>query len=255
MPTMKRQATFKQISRLLMDSWISSPDGLADPEGLYSPFLRLLRPNMVLAVTDTRSEKPEEFHLDFIKGYDHPTGFASLHLLQRRGSFSDFPDQHYLQGIVIPAYADAAERQRPAMGRIVTRILDMHVAYDRIILPQKNSAGRSSWCIGLLDVRFLLPTGPQTASLDDADLAILQLLAEGASTREVATAANLSARTIEHRIERLKSRFRARNITQLVTLAISAGIAGIVRQDSWSASFPFSGSSTENIEFHHIGSP
>lgn len=155
-----------------------------------------------------------------------------MSLLQRPGSFADFPDQPYLQAIVVPAYADSVERQRPVMGGIVTRILDMHVAYDRIILPQKNSAGRSSWCIGLLDIRFLLPTGPRAEGLDDADLAIPQLLAEGASTREVATAANLSARTIEHSIERLKSRFRARNITQLVVLAISAGISGTHRQNS-----------------------
>jgi len=229
---MKRSATFKQISRLLMDSWISSPDELGDPEGLYGPFHGMLRPNMVLLVVDTRSRNPEEFHVDLVKGYGVPTGLADMSLLLRPGSFADFPDQHYLQGIVVPAYTDAAERQRPAMARIVTRVLGMHVAYDRIILPQKNSAGRSSWCIGLLDIRFLLPTGPRTDGLDDADLAILQLLAEGASTREVATAANLSARTIEHRIERLKSRFQARNITQLVVLAISAVIAGSDKQDS-----------------------
>ncbi len=224
---MKRPATFKQISRLLMDSWISSPDGLADPKRIHGPLNGILRANMVLLVVDTRSGKPEEFHLDFIKGYDLPTGFASLHLLQRPSSFSDFPDQHYLQGIVIPAYTNAAERQRPAMGRIVTRTLDMHVAYDRIILPQKNSAGRSSWCISLLDIRFLLPMGPRAAGLDDADLGIVQLLVEGASTREIADVMSLSARTIEHRIERLKSAFGARNIAHLVGLSISAGISGI----------------------------
>lgn len=227
---MKRPATFKQITRLLMDSWISSPDGLADPKGIHGPFHGMLRANMVLLVVDTRSGKPEEFHLDFIKGYDLPTGFASLHLLQRPSSFSDFPDQHYLQGIVIPAYTNAAERQRPAMRRIVTRTFDMHVAYDRIILPQKNSAGRSSWCIGLLDIRFLLPAGPRADGLDDADLGIVQLLVEGASTREIADVMSLSARTIEHRIERLKSAFGARNIAHLVGLSISAGIPGIGKQ-------------------------
>ncbi|KAI1694567.1 bacterial regulatory protein, luxR family domain-containing protein [Ditylenchus destructor] len=172
----------------------------------------MLRANMVLLVVDTRSGKPEEFHLDFIKGYDLPTGFASLHLLQRPSSFSDFPDQHYLQGIVIPTYANAAERQRPAMGRI------------------KNSAGRSSGCIGLLDIRFLLPAGPRADGLNDADLGIVQLLVEGASTREIADVMSLSARTIEHRIERLKSAFGARNIAHLVGLSISAGIPGIGKQ-------------------------
>ncbi|MGK9041372.1 helix-turn-helix transcriptional regulator [Rhizobium sp. SA279] len=228
---MKRPATFKQISRLLMDSWISSPDGLVDPKGIHSPLHGMLRANMVLLVVDTRSENPEEFHLDFVKDYALPTGLTDMSLLQRPGLFADFPDQHHLQRIVVPAYADAVERQRPVMGRIVTRTLDMHVAYDRIILPQKNSAGRSSWCIGLLDIRFLLPMGSQTDGLDDPDLGIVQLLVEGASTREIADVMSLSARTIEHRIERLKSAFGARNIAHLVGLSISAGISGIGKRD------------------------
>lgn len=224
---MKRPATFKQISRLLMDSWISSPAGLTDPKGIYGPFNGKLRANMVLLVVDTRSENPEEFHLDFVKDYTLPTGLTDMSLLQRPRSFIDFPDQHYLQRIVVPAYADAVGRQRPVIGGIVTNILDMHVAYDRIILPQKNSAGRSSWCIGLIDVRFLLPMGPRVDGLDDADLSIIQMLVEGASTREIADVMSLSARTIEHRIERLKSAFGARNIAHLVGLSISAGISGI----------------------------
>lgn len=113
----------------------------------------------------------------------------------------------------------------------MTNILDMHVAYGRIILPQKNSAGRSSWCISLIDVRFLLPMGPRVDGLDDTDLGIVQLLAEGASTREIADIMSLSARTIEHRIERLKSAFGARNIAHLVGLSISAGISGIGKRD------------------------
>lgn len=222
---MKRHATFEQISRLLMDSWISSPEGLVNPESLYSPFLGMLRANMILLVFDTRPSNPEEFQLNFVKCYDLPTGTARLPFPQRTGSVVDFPDQRYLHGVLIPEYANAAERQRPVMGNVVSRILDMHAAYDQIILPQKNPAGRSDWCIGLLGIRLMLPTGPRTDGLDDADLAVLQLLTQGASIREIAATANLSARTIEHRIERLKSKFQARNITKLVVLAISAGIA------------------------------
>ncbi|MBO9654451.1 MAG: helix-turn-helix transcriptional regulator [Agrobacterium tumefaciens] len=182
---------------------------------------------MVLLLIDTRSKNPEEFHLDFVKDYTLPTGLTDMSLLQRPRSFIDFPDQDYLQRIVVPAYADAVGRQRPVIGGIVTNILDMHVAYDRIILPQKNSAGRSSWCIGLIDVRFLLPMRPRVDGLDDADLGIIQMLVEGASTREIADVMSLSARTIEHRIERLKSSFGSRNIAHLVGLSISAGISGI----------------------------
>nr|WP_281026225.1 LuxR C-terminal-related transcriptional regulator [Rhizobium sp. BK376] len=44
------------------------------------------------------------------------------------------------------------------------------------------------------------------------DFGILQLLAEGAPTREIADRLNLSSRTIEHRIESLKSAVFRRGI-------------------------------------------
>lgn len=62
---MKRPATFKQNSRLFMDSWISSPDGLADPESHYGHVRGMLRPNMILLVINTRGETrriPSGFH-------------------------------------------------------------------------------------------------------------------------------------------------------------------------------------------------
>ncbi|WP_313194096.1 helix-turn-helix transcriptional regulator [Shinella zoogloeoides] len=229
---MKPQATFKQISRMLMDSWISSPDGLDAPESIYRPVRGILRPNMVLLMVDTRSGNPRDFRIDFVQSYGLPSGFADIRLLQRPRSFANFPDQKFLHEVVAPAYVAAVERQRPAMRHILTRVLSMYAAYDRIILPQRNSTGRSAWCIGLIDMHFLLPAGSRGNGLDDADLGILQLLAEGTSTREIADAMSLSPRTIEHRIERLKSAFGAKNISHLVALSISAGISGICMRDN-----------------------
>lgn len=228
---MKRPATFKQISRRLMDSWISSPDGLAGPEDIYGSTRAMLRPNMVLLVVDTSPREPRDFRIDFIQGYVLPSGLAEIALLQRSHSFADFPDQGYLHEAVAPAYVAAVERQRPSLRHILARILDINVGYERIILPQKNSSGRSKWCIGLLDVHFLLPIGQRAERMDDAALGILQLLAEGALTREIADAMSMSPRTVEHRIDRLKSAFGARNIAHLVALSISSGIAGVVRRD------------------------
>lgn len=214
-----------------MDSWISSPDGLDDPESVYRPVRGMLRPNMVLLVVDTGSGNPQDFRIDFIQKYSLPSSFLGIELLQQSRSFADFPDQRYLYEVVTPAYVAAIERQRPAMKHILTRILDRHAAYDRIILPQRNSTGRSAWCIGLIGTHFLLPAESQGDGLDDADLAILQLLAEGASTREIADVMSLSPRTIEHRVERLKSAFGARNIAHLVGLSISAGMSGSGRRN------------------------
>lgn len=225
MPTMKRSATFKQISRLLIDSWISSPHGLGAPEDIYGSIRTMLRPNMILLVVDTSSMEPRDYRIDFIHDYGLPSGLASIGMLQRSCSFADFPDQKFLHEVVAPGYVNAVERQRPSMRNILARILDINVGYERIILPQKNSSGWSKWCIGLLDVHFLLPTGTRTEGMDDADLGTLQLLAEGASTREIADAMRLSPRTIEHRIEKLKAAFGAKNIPHLVALSISASIA------------------------------
>ncbi len=229
---MRPQATFKQISRLLMDSWISSPDGLRNPKDIYVSILGMLRPSMILLVVDTSSGNTRDFRIDFIQNYGLPSGFADISLLQQPQSFADFPDQKYLHEIMVPAYVAAIERQRPSMGHILARILGMHAASTRIVLPQKNSSGRSAWCISLVDVHFLLQTGTRAEGMDDADLGILQLLTEGASTKEIAEAMHLSPRTVEHRIERLKSAFGARNIAHLVALSISASIAGIGKQDS-----------------------
>ncbi|WFU00676.1 LuxR C-terminal-related transcriptional regulator [Rhizobium sp. CB3171] len=228
---MRPRATFKQISRSLMDSWISSPDGLGNPEDIYGPFCKLARPNMVLLVVDVRATNPLDFGIDVIQGYRLPTGLADIGTLQRSRSFADVPDTKYLNETVIPAYVGAVQRQRPTMGRVATRVLDTVIGYDQIILPQKNSSGRSEWCIGLLDIHFLLPAASKDGSLDDVDLTILQLLAEGSSTKEIASASNLSHRTIEHRIDILKSRFQARNIAHLAVLSVSAGLGGIVAKD------------------------
>ncbi|ANK92734.1 response regulator protein [Rhizobium sp. N6212] len=228
---MKPRATFKQISRLLMDSWISGPDGLGSPEDIYAAVLGMLRPSMILLVVDTGSRSTPDFRIDIIKNYSLPSGFADIGLLEQSQSFADFPDQKYLHEIMAPAYITAVERQRPSIGNVVARILGMHAAYQRIVLPQKNSLGWSTWCIGLVDVHFLLPAGSRAEGTDDVDLGIVQLLGEGASIREIAEAVSLSPRTVEHRIERLKSAFGARNIAHLLAMWISAGIAGVGKRD------------------------
>ncbi|RFB90731.1 hypothetical protein B5K08_17470 [Rhizobium leguminosarum bv. trifolii] len=228
---MRPQATFKQISRSLMDSWISSPDGLAAPEDIYGHVCQLIRPNMVLVVVDVRPTDPLDFGIDVVQGYRLPTGLADIGTLRRSRSFADVPDTKYLHETVIPVYVGAVQRRRPTMGRVATRVLDTVIAYDQIILPQKNSSERSEWCIGLLDIHFLLPAGTKDGSLDDVDLTILQLLAEGSSTKEIASASNLSYRTIEHRIDNLKSRFGAKNIAHLAVLSIAAGLGGMASKD------------------------
>lgn len=221
---MKGRASFKLISRLMTDAWIYSPGGHREAAGIYARILDMLRPNMVLAVVDTRANDPDDFALEVIHRYAVPTGTSAIRSFQDSRTFSEFPDQRHLLTVVIPAYVKAIENQRPLTDRIAASILDTVTIYDRLILPHRNATARSEWCLVLIDVKFVLPDAPRTP-VTDVDLGILQLLAEGATIKEIAEASFRSDRTIHHRVERLKARFGARNLAHLVGLSISAGIA------------------------------
>ncbi|WP_320197078.1 LuxR C-terminal-related transcriptional regulator [Agrobacterium rosae] len=221
---MKNHASFKLIARMMTDAWIYSPDGNRDAAGIYARILEMLRPNMILAVVDTRANNPDDFALHVVSGYELPTAMSAMRHLQVSRSLLEFPDQQHLRSIMIPAYVKAIENRRPLTDRIAASILDMVTIYDRLILPQRNPACRSEWCLVLIDVKFLLPPAPKQP-LADVDLGILQLLAEGATIKEIAEVSYRSDRTIHHRVERLKARFGARNLAHLVGLSVSAGIA------------------------------
>lgn len=65
--------------------------------------------------------------------------------------------------------------------------------------------------------------------LSDREIETISHLAAGYGAKEVARALNISPRTVEHRIEALKRRFGARNVTHLVAITLVAG---------WIHSFP-----------------
>lgn len=221
---MKGRASFKLVSRLMTDAWIYSPDGHREAAGIYARILEMLRPNMILAIVDTRANNPDDFALDVIHRYAVPTVTSAIRSFQDSRTLSEFPDQKHVRRIMIPAYVKAIESRRPLSDRIMASILDTVTIYDRLILPQRNPTRPSEWCLVLIDVKFVLPDAPSTP-VADVDLGILQLLAEGATIKEIAEASFRSDRTIHHRIERLKARFGARNLAHLVGLSISAGIA------------------------------
>nr|WP_246733118.1 LuxR C-terminal-related transcriptional regulator [Rhizobium ruizarguesonis] len=93
-------------------------------------------------------------------------------------------------------------------------------ALEYLLLPQKGGG----WCIAVIDFQLLLPIPRTRADVDDVDRAILRLLYEGFSGKEIGQQVDLSHRTIEHRIERLKQGFGARSIAQLVALSIAGGL-------------------------------
>lgn len=95
---------------------------------------------------------------------------------------------------------------------------------DRIILPSRHADRHGAWCVSLVRIRCLLPVTKPTREPDVAELAILQLLQEGYTASDIGVRIGLSARTVEHKLEKLKVAFGARSVAHLATLSIASAI-------------------------------
>jgi DNA-binding NarL/FixJ family response regulator len=69
-----------------------------------------------------------------------------------------------------------------------------------------------------------MPPG-QDAKTDKTDDNAIQLLIEGHTAKEIAQVLNLSPQTIEHRIDKLKDRFDARNLVHSVANLVETQVA------------------------------
>jgi DNA-binding CsgD family transcriptional regulator len=219
---MRFSGVFHDCVADLLGAWRSGClDGEVDPDELVRLVRPRLRYNMILARTDTSSENPMDFHVTFLHRFSIPSMIIGMKDVQADQRFSDFRDQEYLHSSVIPAYRKVVESSEPLVDQVSTRLLGFRILYDRIILPEVRRDGRCGWCLSLTETRFALPIPPQDPDLDIEDVRVLQLLREGDSAKEIAEKSGHSPRTIEGRIERLKRRFGARNVTHLIALSIS----------------------------------
>lgn len=62
------------------------------------------------------------------------------------------------------------------------------------------------------------------ANLTNREQDVLQALLRGLSAKEIAYELEVAPRTVEAYIERIKIKMRARNKTQLIVLAVTAGM-------------------------------
>jgi DNA-binding CsgD family transcriptional regulator len=220
---MKKPIPFSTISREILDSWLqTSPDRPVRSEAVYRTIVDRLSFRMRLSVMQTCSSDPMDWHLRTI----HHLGFRSR-LIDLQSRFDDstlgaFADRDYVNLTVVPRYSEILMSQKPVMEPVRTRVFGVVVGYDRLLLPQKNRT-RPEWILSLVYGRYLCATPPGCAEIDMIDEQILQMLSEGSGAREVAEKTELSQRTIEHRIEKLKARFGSRNIVQLVVTVMMAG--------------------------------
>jgi DNA-binding CsgD family transcriptional regulator len=107
------------------------------------------------------------------------------------------------------------------MELVKTRVLGVNLGYERLILPQKTTARRPSWLLTVSNGRFMFNPPQQQARMDATDEAVIQLLTEGATAKEIAADLGISHRTVEHRLERMKERYGAKNTVHLAAMLVA----------------------------------
>ncbi|AVA21968.1 response regulator domain-containing protein [Rhizobium sp. NXC24] len=178
---------------------------------------------MALSVVTTAADDPYDWRFRRVRDF----GFRSPQLDRMKQQFPDAAlrdlDRRFIDDAIIAAYSRALEAKRPAIDLVRTKLLGVRIGYERLILPQKCDA-KPRWCVSLVEGRFFI-SPMQEAKTDITDDNIIQLLIEGQATKEIAELLHLSPRTIEHRIDRLKNRFEARNLVHLVAKLVATQVS------------------------------
>lgn len=218
---MPKETPFSAVTRKMIDAWLqtdtSSPVG---PATVYRDVLDLLSIKMRLTVFSINGDDPLRWHMKAIRHSGFTSRILDINRIFADGHIGDFKDQSYMRGAVIPRLRQVLDSQQPSIELVKTRLFGVHVGYDRLLLPQR-SAGRPEWIISSSYAQFLLSAPKRQETLDGADEAIVQLLIEGATAKEIAVFLDISHRTVEHRLERMKDRFGARNTVHLVAMLIA----------------------------------
>lgn len=219
----------------MIDSWIqTTPERPAEAEEVYNDALDLLSIKMRLTVFRIVGDDPKRWFMKTVRHSGFSSRILNINKIFTDSHIGEFKDQSYMESAVIPRLLQVLNTQQPCIELVKTRLFGVNLGYDRILLPQRNLGG-SDWIISSSFARFLLSPPQHREQLDVADEAIVQLLIEGASAKELAVTLGLSHRTVEHRLERMKQRYGARNVVHLVAMLIATHLDRPSYNDSSSA--------------------
>ncbi|WP_052183097.1 AsnC family protein [Rhizobium sp. YS-1r] len=197
----------------MTDTWLENVGKAVTADAICRSVHGMLGINMALIVVDMQAKTPLDWRLDFIHKYGIPTSLADSVKLQQVQSLRDFPGAASITQVLAEACKKMIADGRPSVRKIDQRVWRIRIIGDCIVLP--DPAG--SWCVVLVEVHSLSAVG-HDARHDDIDLAIIQLSREGLSAREIGKLIELSPRTIEHRIEKMKARAGVKGIVPLLIM-------------------------------------
>ncbi len=216
---MTSKSTFNTISQALIDNWLDATAPLADVRAICGSLSDRMTFKMSLNVVDTRSDDPLDWHFRCLKAYGINSRMLNLKKMFPEGPLRDLPDRAYTLDAIIPHYSRAIALRKPLIDLVQAKLAGINVGYDRLLIPQKT-ATRPEWCLSFTEGRFMFHA-PVDAKLDMVDEGIIQLLMEGETAKEIAVVLALSQRTIEHRIDKMKNRYEAKNVVHLTAKLFS----------------------------------
>jgi len=205
--TMRKTSSFGDLAQQLIDVWISQ-EHAKDPASLYSPIRPQLAANMVLAVVEKAGDPESAIGVRFVDRYKVPTSLSELRF--PLGEELEI-DVHPLS----PPIANTFATRRPTLFSDSVTIGNLSFDIDLVVVPKRKAAKTRDWCLVFMAIKSILRRPETSKDLDDIDLSILQLLREGFLSREIGERLRKSPRTVEHRLERLKSLLGARTLHDL----------------------------------------
>ncbi|TCQ07669.1 regulatory LuxR family protein [Rhizobium sp. PP-F2F-G36] len=218
---MAKEKPFSAVTRKMIDAWLQTEAGQpVAPDIVYRDILDMLSMKMRLTVFSIGGDDPLHWQMTAIRHSGFTSRILNINKIFADCRIGEFKDQTYMREAVIPRLQQVLETQQPSMELVKTRLFGVNLGYDRILIPQRN-VGRPEWIISSSYAQFLLSPPQRQETLDVADEAIVQLLIEGATAKEIAVTLDVSHRTVEHRLERMKERYGARNTVHLVAMLIA----------------------------------
>ncbi|MDR6104224.1 DNA-binding CsgD family transcriptional regulator [Agrobacterium larrymoorei] len=211
---MRPNVSFIDLARRLTDAWLASSGEPESSAVICCSVKDLLKINMVL-ISIEMAATPANWRVEFVRKYGIPTGLMDGDRLQNSGPLGNSPDMGLLKSALVEVCQKVMITGRPLTGRMDQTIENARMVASGIVLP--DPTGEKAWCVVLGEVHSITMV-PRDTRFDDVDLSVLQLLREGMSARGIGSLLELSPRTVEHRIEKIKARVGVTSITALTAL-------------------------------------
>lgn len=221
---MRQPLSFDRCAARLIDAWISTGADTDGADIICGGVLDYLAPDMILTVTRTTTTDPLDWAFSLIRGYEIPSGLAGILPVETNLPFRHLSDRKFTVDTIVAGRQQAIAQARPEIDSVDACLSNVRMFGDRIILPSRHADRHGAWCVSLVRIRCLLPVTKPTREPDVAELAIRQLIQEGYTASDIGVRIGLSARTVEHKLEKLKVAFGARSVAHLATLSIASAI-------------------------------